>query len=72
MYLKAECIESGFAILWHSGMLSAMSLRFDQVMLHWWHYLQALRHPYFKELRDQEKRLRAAMQPDLTGSYLAM
>lgn len=33
---------------------------------------QALRHPYFRELRDQEKRVRAAMQPDLAGSYLAM
>ncbi|WIA11475.1 hypothetical protein OEZ85_011589 [Tetradesmus obliquus] len=33
---------------------------------------QALRHPYFRDLWDQEKRLRAAMQPDIAGSYLAM
>lgn len=33
---------------------------------------QALRHPYFKDLREQEKRTKAAMQPDIAGSYLAL
>lgn len=33
---------------------------------------QALRHPYFRDLRDQEKRAKAAMQPDIAGSYLAL
>lgn len=31
---------------------------------------QALRHPYFREAREADKRTRAAMQPDLAGGAL--
>jgi renal tumor antigen len=33
---------------------------------------QALRHPYFRDLRDQEKRIKAALQPDIGSTYLSM
>lgn len=33
---------------------------------------QALRHPYFRELREAEKRQKAMLAPDIQGSLLAM